>query len=321
MPKARTIFIFSLSRSGSTWLGKIFDSHPDILYLHEPDIADRGLDLLPFWFEAEPDAAALRAARRYLDRLVGARSPRATGTRPFFSKRYRGMPSEQIRRVLIYLAKGAERARFLRSSHPVQIPDFARSGFSVRPVIKSVTAHGRANALLKAAGGTLQPILLLRDPRSYVSSMIRGARMGVMEPPTGLGGLLRTQSARRLVPTPGSVDQSDEVAIHAWTWLLSNAEANAAIRAAGGTVVKYEALAFDPVGEAQRLFKRVNLEWRPETEHFLRLSAQREGDYYSVYRDPEKSANRWRTELGGDVIARIGAIVTRDPLGQSFFAR
>ena len=31
------IVIFGSPRSGTTWLGKLFDSHPDVFYLHEPD--------------------------------------------------------------------------------------------------------------------------------------------------------------------------------------------------------------------------------------------------------------------------------------------
>jgi hypothetical protein len=31
------ILILGLPRSGTSWLGKVFDSHPDVAYLHEPD--------------------------------------------------------------------------------------------------------------------------------------------------------------------------------------------------------------------------------------------------------------------------------------------
>ena len=41
------ILILGSPRSGTTWLAKIFDSHPDILYRHEPDeltLPEPGLD-------------------------------------------------------------------------------------------------------------------------------------------------------------------------------------------------------------------------------------------------------------------------------------
>lgn len=44
------------------WLGKILDSHPDVVYLHEPDIVDQGLALLPFWFERKLSKVEIEAA-------------------------------------------------------------------------------------------------------------------------------------------------------------------------------------------------------------------------------------------------------------------
>ena len=35
------IFLCGMARSGTSWLGKILDSHPDTLYRHEPDIVER----------------------------------------------------------------------------------------------------------------------------------------------------------------------------------------------------------------------------------------------------------------------------------------
>lgn len=48
----RKLVVLGSPRSGTTWLGKIFDSHPDVLYLHEPDTIRRNWDI-PFLPEGE----------------------------------------------------------------------------------------------------------------------------------------------------------------------------------------------------------------------------------------------------------------------------
>ena len=37
MREQKLILLFGMPRSGTTWIGKIFDSHQDTFYLHEPD--------------------------------------------------------------------------------------------------------------------------------------------------------------------------------------------------------------------------------------------------------------------------------------------
>ena len=39
------LLLFGMPRSGTTWLGKIFDSHPRVLYRHEPDTWQRLTDV------------------------------------------------------------------------------------------------------------------------------------------------------------------------------------------------------------------------------------------------------------------------------------
>jgi len=47
------ILIFGLPHSGTTWIGKLFDSHPDTLYRHEPDSVYRlAIPLFPDKSEA-----------------------------------------------------------------------------------------------------------------------------------------------------------------------------------------------------------------------------------------------------------------------------
>ena len=143
--------------------------------------------------------------------------------------------------------------------------------------------------------------------------------MGVMQPIPSLGRLADTRSARELAARDlalGAIDPSEKLA---WNWLLSNAEAYAAISAANGKILIYERLANQAMAETKAVFSEVGLDWSPETERFLLQSMKSEGSYYSVSRDPAKAINRWRKDLGDETIARVRSIVTRHEIGRMFF--
>lgn len=312
------IFIFSSARSGSTWLAKAFDSHPDTLYLHEPDIVDRGHDLLPHWFEGDAASHADKA-RQYLARLSQNRSLRTLGTRPFFRKSYRSALAFNIRSGLIYAGKGLEKAGFTAISERITIPDMARAGSSPKLVLKSVSALGKIDALVKS-GAPISPILLLRNPCAYVHSYLRGNRLGVMRAPGVMGRLLKTRTARRLNVDTALDKTGDPVERLAWEWLLANCEASEAIVQAGGMVVKYEDVASNPETELRSLFSKLGLNWSETTTQFLKTSSGGEGSYYSLTRDPMVAISRWKQEMPQAHIALIQDIVGRDPVGQRYFS-
>jgi len=312
------IFIFSSARSGSTWVAKAFDSHPDTLYLHEPDIVDRGNDLLPHWFEGDA-AGCSDKARQYLARLSQNRNLRTVGTRPFCHKSYRSGIAFGIRTGLIYAGKGLEKAGFTAMSDRIEIPDMARDGFSPRLVMKSVSALGRLEALVKSTV-PMSPVLLLRNPCAYVHSYLRGNRMGVMRAPGPMGRLLKTRSARRLNVNPALDKTDDPVERLAWEWLLANCEANEAIAQASGIVVMYEDIATSPEKELRALFSKLGLDWSDSTTQFLKTSAAGEGSYYSLSRDPMVAISRWKKEMAGADIEKIKEIVSRDSVGREYFS-
>jgi Sulfotransferase family len=311
------IFIFSASRSGSTWLAKAFDSHPDTIYLHEPDIVDRGDDLLPFWFVQEPQGLE-EQARQYLLRLSQNRSLRTVGTRPFFRKKYRGELKRKIRTSLIYMGKGLEKAGFNALAEQIAIPDLIRPGFTPRIVIKSVSALGRVEVLVKSADA-ISPVLLLRNPCAFVHSYMRGNRMGVMRSPPVLGGLLETRAAQRLNASATMCDADDLVERLAWVWLLANCEAYAALSQRGGAVIRYEDLTNSPESELRALFSKLGLDWSENTTEFLRTSSAGDGSYYSIARDPVLAANKWKSEMDKQQVEKVRNIVCLDPIGQQYF--
>lgn len=311
------IFIFSSPRSGSTWLAKAFDSHPDTLYLHEPDIVDRGKDLLPHWFP-EDVSGFEHHAQIYLGRLCANRNLRTIGTRPFFRKSYRSDVGHSLRAGLIYFGKGIERAGLPRVEK-ARIPDMVSGGGQPTTVIKSVSALGRVGAFLKS-GSQISVIHLLRHPCAYVSSYVRGNRLGLMPPPPPMDRLLQTRSARRLNVNAALDKTGDPVERLAWEWLLANCEASDAIAQAGGMVVKYENVAASPQTELPSLFSKLGLDWSDSTTQFLKTSSAGEGSYYSLNRDPAVAISRWKQEMPQEDIEKVKGIVSRDPVGQQYFS-
>ena len=141
----RVVLLFGLPRSGTTWLAKVFDSHPDVLYRHEPDTVRRG-DHLPDWPDEFPDPTALAAARAYLDLLFTARTLKTSGSRPFFRKSYHGPLAHALRTTLIHglrAADGISRGRFPARALP--IPDLigGKDLARITLVLKSVRPPSR----------------------------------------------------------------------------------------------------------------------------------------------------------------------------------
>lgn len=315
------IILFGTARSGSTWLAKVFDSHPDTLYLHEPDITDRGSDLIAYWFDRAPTAQDTTNARQYLARLLAARNLRTMGQVPSFRKSYRNYSAEVVRRAMIYGSKALERVGLSHFANRVQIPDLLAT--AARPpeiVIKTVSALGRAEVMLEACKGKVSPILLIRHPCAFVYSMLRGEEIGVMPPTSVTNAVAATRAAKRLGFDLNALKPTDRISHLAWSWLIANAEAYPAIVRNKGTVVRYEDLVLDPFAHTLALFQRLGLDWPDQAVSFLRDSRKGGNGYYSVYRDATQTT-RWDGELSTKAIGQIEKIVVRDPIGSQFFDR
>jgi len=297
---ARSILIVGAPRSGTTWLGKIFDSHPDVLYRHEPD------ELVPASGSIEQDVA----------RWVRQHDARTAGKRPFFRKSWQTVPAWLLRSTLVYAGVAAERIGL-----PVwPIPDLGDLG-RARVVIKSVRLSTGIGSFAQAyPSGRL--VLILRHPCGQVASVMRGARDGrfaLAKPGTDMP--FDEAETVRFAAHHGvnelAFQRLPDAAKYAWSWRAFNETAWAAVSGrSNALVVVYEALCARPAAEAQAILAFAGLPWHGQTEAFLDRSTSYDGPagYYAVVRNSIAVAEGWRTAMAAEDQEAVRAVVRGSPL-------
>src|SRR5271163_3219560 len=113
IPSARVLLILGAPRSGTSWLAKIFDSHPDVLYRHEPDSVLRTWDL-PWMCPREEVDKYVGAARAYMRRLIETATLKTAGSLPIFPKRSQSTPARLARAAIIHALRVADLAKVSR---------------------------------------------------------------------------------------------------------------------------------------------------------------------------------------------------------------
>ena len=313
----RVVLLFGLPRSGTTWLAKIFDSHPDVLYRHEPDTVWRGRHL-PIWPPPTPTPAILAEARAYLDRILTTRTLKTMGSRPIFPKAYRGAAAERGRRALILAGALAERLGGRRLVGHATIPDWVAAGAwrRITLVLKSVSSPTRLGLFAQALPGC-RVIYTLRHPCGQVASMRRGERLGLFENALDLDWLLAGTEAKAHGLDPASFARWPLLERLAWQWVVLNERALADLAGhPAARVVRHADLARAPLARAGELLAFAGLPMAPETAAFIRRSTEHAGaaGYYRVFRDAGAEIDKWRSELSAEEQARIWAVVRRSRL-------
>jgi hypothetical protein len=302
------VFILGAPRSGTTWLAAIFDSHKDILYRHEPDIALRGRSI-PYPCAQTAIARYRKDARNYLLRLAGL-CLRNTVRRPLlFRKRYRSAADTAIRLgrycLLWLIAHGWQAADTL------EIADRIGRNTSPRLLIKSVSACGRAG-LYAAALPEARIILIVRNPFGQVASMLRGTALGHLDGHKATDCLWAWPEAARYGLSRQHFETMLLVERLAWHWALNLEKAlDDLVGRPNVRTVCYETLCAQPQIVAEKLFAFAGLAMGRQTLRFLRRSANARfgGSYFSVFKNAANAATRWRTDLSVTEQAAIRSIV------------
>lgn len=311
------ILVFGLPRSGTSWIGKIFDSHPDTLYLHEPD-KHVHLPDVPMLLPVEPRAAL----DPFLKRVLSNRAPGVTGKLPHFPKSYRSRTQHLIRSAIGYAAKMIPR----RLANSIRVPDLVDAGVCPRKLVwKSINSVGRLGALAHRLPEA-RCVLLVRHPCGQIASVLRGYASGSIHgpPPSEhyqvFETLLETTPARARGLTLSALRALHPVERLAWRWVLFLEKAVADIAGlAQCQLLRYEDLCAAPLAGARELFGFTRLSWHDRTERFIRESTGGESDrYFGLQKDPMRSASKWRKELSAADAQRILDITRDSPAGRLY---
>jgi hypothetical protein len=297
---SNAILIGGAPRSGTTWLAKIFDSHPDTLYRHEPD-------------EIRPLAGPIEAA---IAGWACQRDPRTAGKRPIFGKSWQSMPARWLRTALIY--GDALLDRLGLPTWPV--PDLGKTE-NARLVVKSVRLSTEIGTFADAFPDG-RALFILRHPCGQVASVMRGTRDQQFDlAQVGTDMPFDEAAAIRYAEKHGLSELTfqalPDAAKYAWSWRACNEPAVAAIaRKHNARVLVYEELCARPRAETEAIFAFAGLRWSAATEAFLARSTHHVGaaDYYGVERNSIAAAEAWRTIMSESDQQAVRAVITGSPL-------
>lgn len=322
MTKPRTLIIGS-PRSGTSWVAKLVDAHPWVVYRHEPDSTAWTKEIPGTVDQSEYDRY-LPTAARYLDRIFDVSTVKTNGGKVRFRKAYRGPIKEAIFRSTFMTLRAMENIQPLRGfANRTHIPQLVQPGDQERihEVAKSVIAGGRAG-LYARARPDYRFVLIVRHPAAVVGSEIRGKKAGKMPGEAPIRELATMPGAQQRGLTEQFFKEADYLQRMSWWWLLFNEKMIKDTRdCANCLLVNYDEMCVAPAAMLERIYQHAGIAWSDEVSRFLdrSTSAQPGNDeYFNLFRDPQQAANRWRKELSSEQIDEIRSI-TEDSLPGSMF--
>ncbi len=305
--------IFSAGRSGSTWLGSVVSSHPDIDYRFEPILRLRET---PAFAELERE---LRHPTRALEvgdffaALQGA-DPRVVKP-PFL---HAGEPG------LRPAARGVLWAAARSSS---KLSDRFARGLAAEPganiVFKEVDRLYALNAVVQLPQISL--VYLMRHPVAVVASHLKGSGLGLM--PEGLAeSLINTLADHaELAHYLDRIDTLSSAQVEALLWRARTERSLAAVETCpSSTVVFYEGLIAEPFIGAELALNALGFDMCDATRQFVATTVSGASrwrrlsygelpvnSYFTVFRTPRPSD--WRAAAEPELIAQVLDIVESSP--------
>jgi len=313
--------IFGSGRSGTSWLGSIVDSHPQVIYRFEPfhrlRKTNKAIEQLNKKLKStalsDEDLIALYQALAIADPKI--ERP------PFFPKHYSNQFGKAGLRPLAFRFKAIQSIYQWLYTPRQQQPTLIFKEVGMERIM--------ANILTQTA---MKVVYLVRHPCGVVNSKSRGYQQGVMPIDRHNIIIQRLEKnnpalAERYVPQFNQLTFEEKEAL---SWLLDlELGIEATQNQENALIIIYEQLCADPMNYAQQIFNHFNLAFSPQTEHFLNsltTTANHKprtifkeltvNQYFSVLRNPNQMKDKWKTQLSPEAQQRILAVVKDSPAFQ-----
>lgn len=306
------ILISGLPRSGTTWLGKLFDSHPRVLYRHEPDSVTP-LKWLPTVISGTGAEYAERV-RAFAATIPQNRNAKVSASQPMFAKNFEGALQRLFIEQTLRVVKLAEVFGW-----KMPIPSLALPRAQAEYVLawKTIESCGRLRCLVHA----LQPlrvIQILRHPGAVTASQLRGKRLNKFngyDQAVDYNYFALWLQAEKGATLDALKNMSETERL---TW-LHLARMNKALHDLAAQresrIVVYEDLCARPAEILEELFRFCGLDFAPQTQKFLRESTSKtDKRYFGLFKDSLESAHKWKTELSAAEVLAIQRMVSNSPL-------
>ena len=319
------LLLFGAARSGTSWIGKIFDSHPLTLYKHEPDRVLPGVPMAPRLDQVERLVAPVR---QFCARLPKLDRTHVAGSLPVFRKQYRSWFAQHAHRSSVLSAIAA-------SSFHITLPVLQLARFNQPEVLivwKSIDSLGRLGVIVRIMENC-RAIRITRHPCASISSTLRGEAQRKFSSSVSASedyGIMRIfleAASRSRGLTVDHLRQMHPVERMAWIWVLMNEKAfDDTHTIERCTSVRYEDVCSDPTGTVKALFTFSGLAWNEQTSDFIRASTlgvrpgkfeqltQDSRRYYGIFRDPIRAAGKWKSEMKAEDIERVFRVLRQSDL-------
>jgi Sulfotransferase domain len=310
------VLILGKGRSGTTWLAQILNSYEHCSYKHEPFLPKKRTGYNQWLNTIETETPDI--LHQQLDALCRG-CDWEVDMPPFPPKSFRRQ-NASVLHGLYGLGKRMNALKFMYEW-------YGKSPLTPEtPVlIKDVNF---ATAKLSSLCHAIDPhvLFVVRNPFGNIASYLKGIELNLM----GARSQRNFENTRQFIESPEGEafvqyrDRIDSMSLAQFEALRWRIEVEPVVEFAKTCdrcfVVVYDDLCADPHRKTAEIFDFIGWQLGQPTRDFIdrSISSGQPSDpkkaYYSVFRDPQQNALKWKTQLTREQIADIASVICDSPL-------